>query len=228
MPDTQADLFNFRYPLPNLTESLKKQRKIRIVAIGSSSTAGEVDVLPYPPRLEMLLRDRFHDRMIDVLNRGIGGQEAPCELLRFETDVVAEAPALVIWQVGTNAVFHNDKFRFDDVVAAIVTGLRRLAALPIDVVMMDSQYAPAVVDGGKLELSVELVARIAKAADDAGVNVFRRFALMREWADHQVPMEELVRKGDQLNLHMSDWATNGVTAALFRSIRRVVEAVGAT
>jgi hypothetical protein len=83
------------YSLPNLTESLKKQRKIRIVAIGSSSTAGEADVLPYPSRLEMLLRDRVHDRMIDVLNRGIGGQEAPSELLCFETDVVVEAPALV-------------------------------------------------------------------------------------------------------------------------------------
>jgi acyl-CoA thioesterase I len=126
MPE-QADLFNFRYSLPNLTESLKKQRKIKIVAIGSSSTAGEADVLPYPPRLEMLLRDRFHDRMIDVLNRGIGGQEAPRELLRFETDVVVEPPPLVIWQVGTNAVFRKDEFRFDDVVAAIVAGLRRLA-----------------------------------------------------------------------------------------------------
>jgi len=69
MPDAQADLFDFQYSLPNLTESLKKQRKIRIVAIGSSSTAGEADVLPYPSRLEMLLRDRFHDRMIDVHQR---------------------------------------------------------------------------------------------------------------------------------------------------------------
>jgi acyl-CoA thioesterase-1 len=124
MPDAQADLFDFRYSLPNLTESLKKQRKIKIVAIGSSSTAGEAGVLPYPSRLEMLLRDRFHDRMIDVLNRGIGGQEAPCELLRFETDVVVETPALVIWQVGTNAVFRKDEFNFDDVVAAIVIDWR--------------------------------------------------------------------------------------------------------
>jgi acyl-CoA thioesterase-1 len=144
MPE-QADLFSFRYSLPNLTESLKDQRKIRIVAIGSSSTAGEADVLPYPSRLEMLLRDRFHDRMIDVLNRGVGGQEAACELLRFETDVVLEAPALVIWQVGTNAVFRKDEFRFDDVVAASVAELRRLAALPIDALIMDSQYTPAVV-----------------------------------------------------------------------------------
>jgi hypothetical protein len=51
---------------------------------------------------------------------------------------------------------------------------------------------------------------------------------MREWADHQVPMEELVREGDQLKLHMSDWATHCATAALFRSIGRAVEAPGAT
>jgi hypothetical protein len=59
---------------------------------------------------------------------------------------------------------------------------------------MDSQCTPGVVGGGKLELSVELVARIAKAADDAGIDIFRGFALMREWADHRVPTEELVRK----------------------------------
>ena len=50
--------------------------------------------------------------MIDVLNRGIGGQEAPSELSRFEPDVLAEAPALVIWQVGTNAVFRKERIRF--------------------------------------------------------------------------------------------------------------------
>ncbi len=53
--------------------------------------------------------------MIDVLNRGIGGQEAPSELSRFEPDVFDEMPALVIWQVGTNAVFRMKEFNFDDV-----------------------------------------------------------------------------------------------------------------
>ena len=51
--------------------------------------------------------------MIDVLNRGIGGQEAPSELSRFEPDVLAEVPALVIWQVGTNAVFRKEEFNFE-------------------------------------------------------------------------------------------------------------------
>ena len=113
--NTHADLFNFAHSLPNLTESLKKRRKIKIVAIGSSSTVGEGDVVPYPERLAMLMREHFRDHMIDVLNRGVGGQEATSELLRFEPDVLAETPALVIWQVGTNAVFRNDEFDFDEV-----------------------------------------------------------------------------------------------------------------
>jgi len=227
--DPHADLFNFRHPLPNLTESLKKRRKIKIVAIGSSSTAGEADIVPYPSRLEMLLRGRFHHRLIDVLNRGLSGQEAPSELSRFEPDVFAETPALVIWQVGTNAVFRKDEFNFDDVMVAVAAGLRWLKDLPIDVVMMDLQYTPAVVDGEKLKLSEQLVGRIAQAAEDSEVNVFRRFDLMRHWVVQDgLSIAELVREGDPLKLHMSDWATNCATTALTQSIMARVEAAGVT
>ena len=227
--DPHADLFNFRHSLPNLTESLKKRRKIKIVAIGSSSTAGEADIVPYPSRLEMLLRGRLHHRLIDVLNRGLSGQEAPSELSRFEPDVFAETPALVIWQVGTNAVFRKDEFNFDDVMVAVAAGLRWLKDLPIDVVMMDLQYTPAVVDGEKLKLSEQLVGRIAQAAEDSEVNVFRRFDLMRHWVVQDgLSIAELVREGDPLKLHMSDWATNCATTALTQSIMARVEAAGVT
>ena len=37
------------------------------------------------------------------------------EVSRFEPDVLAEQPALVIWQVGTNAVFRQEEFNPDDV-----------------------------------------------------------------------------------------------------------------
>ena len=224
--NTHTGLFNFKHDLTHLTESLKKQRKIEIVAIGSSSTAGEADIVPYPSRLQMLLRERFHHRMIDVLNRGLSGQEAPSELSRFEPDVLAETPALVIWQVGTNAVYRKEEFNFDDVVAAIAIGLRWLKDIPTDVVMMDLQYTPAVIDGDKLKLSEELVAKISRAAEDSGVNVFRRFGLMRYWVDHDhIPLPELVREGDEKKLHMSDWATKCVTTALFEAIRARVEGV---
>ena len=209
--DTHPDLVAFRHPLPHLMEGLKRQRKIKIVAIGSSSTAGADNIIPYPPRLELALRNRFYGRMVDVLNRGVGGQEAADELSRFESDVIQEAPSLVIWQVGTNAVFRNQDYNPDEVAAAIAAGLDRLAVLTMDVVLMDLQYTRAITGPDKLGLSEAMVARIAAAAERAGVNLFRRFALMRRWNEDGTPLQELDDGG---GLHTSDWATNCVTQAL--------------
>src|SRR5215218_7737630 len=161
--DTHPDLTSFKYGLPHLKAALHFNRKVRIVAIGSSSTAGVTPVLPFPPRLEMLLRKNFFGQMIDVVNRGIGGQEAPEELSRFQTDVFDEKPALVIWQVGTNAVFKD--YNPDEVAAAIKFGLQWLAGLDTDVVLMDLQYTPAMV--AKIAAANDMVSRIAKAADAA-------------------------------------------------------------
>src|SRR5882762_1170658 len=109
--DIPAELITFNYPLRYFSAALRGKAPVRIVAMGSSSTAGREDVVPYPHRLEMYLRvpykDRFPDLRIDVLNRGRGGEEAIEELPRFDTDIFAEQPSLVIWQVGTNAVFHK-------------------------------------------------------------------------------------------------------------------------
>jgi acyl-CoA thioesterase I len=217
MPDasepclTHDDLFRFTYPLKHLTASLKSQRKIKIVAIGSSSTAGADNIIPFPCRLELALRQRYYGRMIDVLNRGVGGEEALDEYSRFGSDVVDEIPALVIWQVGTNAVFRNTDYNPDDVAKAIVAGLNWLGSLPMDVVLMDLQYTQALV-GPKLALSEAMVSRIASAANDAKVNVFQRWALMKRWClqDNM----RLPNMDDGGQLHMSDWATNCVTLAL--------------
>ncbi|THD64939.1 MAG: SGNH/GDSL hydrolase family protein [Bradyrhizobium sp.] len=214
MSETTNDLVRFKYPLPHLAKSLKSRRKVKIVAIGSSSTAGEGKILPYPGRLEMVLRSRFHDRMIDVVNRGVSGQEATDELSRFDPDVIDEAPALVIWQVGTNAVFRNQDYNPDDVIASIVTGLERLSSLPMDVVLMDLQYTTAIVGTDKLKLSEQMVARIADAAGKANVNVFRRFALMRRWVDDCIPIENLIDPADGSQLHMSDWCTGCIAQVL--------------
>src|SRR5260370_15895558 len=176
--DTHLDLVGFKYPLAHLTQSLKRQRKTRIVAIGSSSTAGEGKIVPYPCRLELALRDRFHGRMIDVLNRGIGGQEAPDQLSRFEPDVIGEAPALIIWQVGTNAVFRKEQYNFDDIAGLIATGLDWLAGLPMDVCFMDPQYTTALVKPEQVKFAEQMVSLISATAEKASSHAFPRFHLM--------------------------------------------------
>jgi hypothetical protein len=221
--ETHPDLTNFRYPLPHLKAALQRNRKVRIVAIGSSSTAGVAPVLPYPPRLELLLRQSFFGRMIDVVNRGISGQEAPEELSRFQTDVFDEMPVLAIWQVGTNAIFHD--YNRDEVAAAIGVGLQWLAGLPIDVVLMDLQYTQAMVD--KIEASKDMVSRISAAAEKANVNVFRRFALMQRWVDDHIPIGDL-EDGADAHLHTGEWATACITQTLSDAIQVAVAVDGTT
>ena len=220
---THPEIVGFKYPLPNLAEALKKQRKIKIVAIGSSSTAGALNVVPFPPRLELALRKQFYGRIIDVLNRGIGGQEAPEEISRFECDVIAEEPALVIWQVGSNAVFHNKDHNPDDITAALDAGLGWLASRPMDVVLMDLQRTTAIV--GNMPLATNIENRVLAAADKARVNVFKRWALMEQWVKEGSDVDkDLTDPEDTDNhLHMSDWATGCATQALFEAINAALQ-----
>jgi acyl-CoA thioesterase-1 len=217
--DIPDKLIRLKQPLRHLAKALRYQRKIKIVAIGSSSTAGEGDIVPYPYRLELALRKQFPDRMIDVLNRGIGGQEAPEELSRFEPDVIGEAPTLVIWQVGTNAIYHRDLYDPQRVAATIATGLSWLEVLETDVILMDLQYAPALLTCQKIEDTKLMVSLISAAADTARVNLFPRFALMKRWRkDDEIPFDTIINSTD--GLHQTDWSTDCVTKALFRAIEQ--------
>jgi hypothetical protein len=223
--DLHLDLFPFSYPLSHLTASLRRGRRTKIVAIGSSSTAGEpinkeVSVVPYPARLELAMRQNYYGYMIDVLNRGFGGQEAPEELSRFESDVIAEAPALVIWQVGSNAVFHDQDHNPDEIAAAINAGLLWLSNLPTDVVLMDLQYTTALTLPAKIGLATQIEQIILKAAGQAKVNVFRRWDLMKKWVDDGVAtIADMTDPADtSAQLHMSEWATACVSRALIGTI----------
>jgi hypothetical protein len=213
----------FQHPLPNLAKQIGGNEPVKIVAIGSSSTEGTGGIVPYPYRLEMALRKRFRDRvprpMIDVLNRGKGGEEAGPESKRFDTDVIAEAPSLVIWQVGTNAVFRPNDFSIDDTAEKIAAGLDYLRGRQMDIVLMDSQYAPAVTGDDKIDQAERMMSLIAGAADKAGVNLFRRFDLMRRWrVDDDIAFDDMIWNGDGLNLHQNDWSTVCVTQALDSAI----------
>ena len=98
------------YPLTRVSRHLEADRAIKIVAIGSSSTAGAGASSPeatYPSRLEAELTQHFLWHDVTVLNRGVNGEEAGDMLARFDTSVIDEKPDLVIWQTGTNSVLRD-------------------------------------------------------------------------------------------------------------------------
>jgi acyl-CoA thioesterase-1 len=218
------DIVTFKQPLKKLIESLERRRKIKIVAIGASSVAGEGGVVPFPARLELALRSRYPGRMIDVLNRGIGGQEAPEQLARFQDDVIAEDAALVIWQVGANAIYR--KLYEPSVVAGIVaTGLswlKGLGPLGPDVILMDLPYAPALFEDDKEKKTREMEWRLADVAQQAEVNLFQRFKLMELWIKDGLNWDDLI-KSDKI--HMTEWSTACLTTALDLAIARAVGSV---
>jgi len=61
----------------------------------------------------------------------------------------------------------------------VEAGVERLKQAGIDVVIMDLQYAPAVL---KHPLHRDMLRALAKLGKDYGVSLFRRFAVMQHWA----------------------------------------------
>lgn len=217
----------FDHGLVHFAQGVARER-VRVVAIGSSTTSGEGDVKPYPARLKSLLDDHYPNARITVANKGIGGQEAPIQLERFDRDVIAEKPDLVIWQIGTNAVWQPPDQHppsFDETVTAIRKGLVRLRnETQADVVLMDVQYVPAVLTPAKKDKAIAMVDAIGRLAQDAGVNVFRRFAFMKGLVEVEgVSFDRMVNPADDHRLHQSDWVTGRVTWAVRLAIVRGVD-----
>jgi lysophospholipase L1-like esterase len=176
-------------------------RTLTIVAIGSSSTQGTGSSSPgatYPSRLELLLRERFPDVTVRVLNRGIGGEEEADMLARFERDVIAAWPDLVLWQVASNAIIRHRPLSAE--LMLIRKGIARLKRTGADVILVDPQYTTAVLAQA---IAVPMVELISAEAHRQQVGVFKRFELMKDWHENQhLPFEAFsVPDG----LHMNDW-----------------------
>ena len=208
----------FEHGLTHFAQSLTRGRA-KIVAIGSSTTAGHGNIEAYPERLKSFLQTEYPKVEIAMVNKGIGGQEAPIELQRFDADVIAEKPDLVIWQVGTNAVWQSPDQNppsFNETTGAIRDGLIKLRdETRADVILMDLQYVPAVLTPAKKDKAIAMVEAISKLARDADVNVFRRFAFMKGlYRVEQVSFDRMVDPADEHRLHDSDWATHRVAWAM--------------
>jgi lysophospholipase L1-like esterase len=205
--------------LPHLKAALAARTEGLIVALGSSSTEGVMasdSAHTYPAVLQAALEEALPRAHVAVINRGIGGQDAPEELARLETDVIAVRPELVIWQVGANgAMRHADPVVFHKMVSE---GVTRLRAAGIDVILMDNQRSPRVLaatDHIILEDSLRDVAR------ETGVNLFSRSRLMDAWSDEGAK-PGLFTASD--GLHHNDLGYECVSQTLARQIVSAIEA----
>ena len=197
-----AEFVRFERPLLHTMRRLDSGQPLTIVAIGSSSTAGAGASsleASYPSRLAVELRIRFPGREITVLNRGVNGEETDNMMARFASDVTAAHPQLVLWQIGTNSVLRDHPLNPHGV--RLRQGIEELKNSGADVVLIDPQFAPAVLAKPEMPGMLE---QIALAAKEENVDLFRRFAVMRDWHEVQHLSFDTFVSPD--HLHMNDWS----------------------
>jgi acyl-CoA thioesterase I len=175
------ELIRLQDGLPRTAARLMAHENLTVVAIGSSSTAGygaSSASLSYPSQFAAEFRRRLPDEPIEVLNRGVGGQFTEEMVARFDRDVIAALPDLVIWQVGTNTVLHDHDIESHSEIMR--SGLALLRNAGIDVVIMDMQYAPTVLAHPRYS---EMERSLFTLAKEQRVAIFHRFALMQSWIE---------------------------------------------
>ena len=194
------DIAPLARPMPHVAARIAAGGTLTIVALGSSSTSGTGASGPgssYPSRLAALYAGRIPGLSVRVVNRGVAGEEAPAMAVRIGRDVLAEKPDLVIWQVGTNGVLDGDDAAATGEI--IRAGVRRIKTSGADVMIMNPQYAPAMLRHERYRDMLHELDAVAYAED---VPLFPRFAIMRHWAeDGLMPLNVMLTRD---RLHMTD------------------------
>jgi lysophospholipase L1-like esterase len=189
--DVPQNILRFEYALPELA----KQPEIRIVALGASSTEGYGATslqAAYPNRLELELKRLFPGKEITVYNKGKSGELVTDMHRRFDEDVMALKPDLLIWQIGTNEVM--DERPFAEMANLVDGDLKKAHTAGIKIILMDLQYAK------KLEKKpgvAEMETLIATMARNENANLYKRYESMKFWVkEYNQPLDMFLFKDD--------------------------------
>ncbi len=212
--DVPVELSRLQHPMPLVSKRLAEGKQLTIVALGASSTEGVGASTPahaYPERLEAELHALFPNIAITVHNKGIGGEDAGQMLARFERDVLAIEPDLLIWQAGVNAAIKG--WPLEQFVENMSIGIDTARKHGIDVMMMGPQNAPRYVNAPHRRQFSDHMMLLSRVKD---VPIFPRFRIMTHW------MQSGAFKPDELigtdGLHMTDTSYYCLSRVLAQSI----------
>lgn len=217
--EAPAGLLETDRPLTRTTLKLALGRPLLVVAIGSSSTAGAGASSPdraYPARLAHELAARYPESEVRLLNKGINGETADDMILRFDADVAAYRPDLVIWQTGTNSALTGqspEEFR-----ALLRVGVTALKATGADILLMEPQHAPRFDERPR---RMEYVRAMIEVAAEERVALFPRHEIMRYWRESgRFDFRSMLSED---GLHLNDASYDCIAQLLAEQIETAVE-----
>jgi acyl-CoA thioesterase-1 len=164
--------------LPRLGRALRETGTAKVLAIGSSSTAGVGASSPsrtYTARLEADLETALTGTDFDIIGHGMSGEVAQGAADRMKREVEEVKPELVVWQVGTNDALRH--VAIDSFKNCLKKTLAWLKEQRIDVILINPQYGDQLIKDGYYQ---EVVNAVAEVARDAEVLLVDRFQFMRK------------------------------------------------
>jgi len=168
-------------PLPNVAAALARRKKIKILAIGASASAGPGAAKGgYYVLIRRMLQQSVKGLEVQIVHRGVSGELAERAAERLKIEVGLAVPDLVLWQVGTNdALSYVPVERVEETVTSTV---RWLKAHKTDVVLVGLQYTSEMARDAHYQ-SIRLALR--RIAQEENVIIVRRYEAMEILAKAQ-------------------------------------------
>jgi lysophospholipase L1-like esterase len=183
--------------LPHFAAALR-QGKLRVLAIGSSSTSGvgaSSESKSYPAQLESILEGAIANLDVVIANRGVSGEVAAVAAERIKSEVALDKPDLLLWQLGTNdALARIAPEEFEETVRSTI---RWLKDNEVDTVLVGLQYSSRFARDTEYFAIRDALQRIAAAENVAYV---RRYDAMRFIAQNRANLQLMARD----NFHLND------------------------
>jgi hypothetical protein len=193
VPDS---LLNPDEPLAQLGAAIRAGGPVNILAVGSATMvgaelgAGHTTAFPY--RMVDALQMALPRITFDLTVRGGRGMTAGDMLPLLRGALATRHYSLVLWQTGTVEAVRG--LPPDGMVAALQEGVEPALAAGADVVLIDSQFSRFLRANADLEPYQDALQQVAVLP---GVVVFRRFEVMRSWADAGTIDLEHTPRGDR-------------------------------
>jgi lysophospholipase L1-like esterase len=176
-----AAVFVDEAKLPHVARRVAKDRRLVVVALGSSSTLGSGASAPsaaWPIRLEADLRRRLSGVDVTVHNSGRARDDAGSMVRRMPADVLALKPDIVIWETGTaEAMRHREVELFSE---HLQSGIDLIVKAGADVMLVTPQYSRETARLIAYQPYIDAMNSIGMRRD---VLLFPRFDVMRHWVE---------------------------------------------
>jgi hypothetical protein len=166
--------------LPGAAAAIAKDHRLSILVLGTgSSTLPGADGAnaAYPMRLKAALTERLKNVEV-TLTTEVRSRRTTGDMVKTLQTVLDAKPNLVIWQTGTFDAMRGvdpDEFR-----ATLKSGVKKLQAAGIDVILVNMQYSPRtemMVAAGTYAENMRWVAQQRDAP------LFDRLGLMKYWSE---------------------------------------------